>query len=149
MSEEQTNAEPDIKTFQQLLEERGYTEKNLNNGEPPGRLASTLREGFEACVALMKKEDNGGVIIQAHAKAPYDNEIIALEFHFNYSGATGKFEYDHMEADKGRLHMHVTSILDSAMPELKELCQHFSRAELEQIRRPAPNKKNNNGFRLN
>lgn len=149
MSEEQTNPESYIKAFQQLLEERGYTEKNLGNGEPPGKLASNLREAFELSVALIKKEDRGKLIIQSHGQAPYDNEKIGLRFHFIYTAATGKFEYDHMEARKGRLHMHVTSMADSAMPDLEEVFQHFKMAELEQQNRPAQEKKNTNGFRLN
>jgi hypothetical protein len=157
MSSEATSTEAFIKAYQELLQEKGYSEDGLNNQEPPGKLAACIRRSFEECAGNKEKAELALIAISVYGHMPEDHEKFTLTFNFSYITATGKFDLDFMEADTKDFHIKIKPLVDNNIPTLTDLHKHFKETA-ELIRIKANHEKqqingkkrvNGNRFRLN
>lgn len=109
-----------IRSYQELLEEKGYTEPSLNSGTAPGTLAANIDKGFRAIVDLPEGNSSGqGVMIQTFGRFGEHNESIRFDFVFAYNHQSGTISLELMRVADEMVEMTCVPKLASLIPDLQ------------------------------
>lgn len=116
----------DIQAYQRLLEERGYDEASLNNGLPPGTLATRLYTAFDQCRALAgENSEVRSFHIETTGFAPGSDAQVDFRFRFEFDPLRKTLNLKALVADTGNVKVLVVgkepSRINESLPEAASL----------------------------
>lgn len=139
-----------IRSYQELLQEKGYTESSLNSGAPPGTVAANIEKGLRAVIELSEGEEEGlGVMVQTFGRFGPNNEIIKFDFAFAYNRKSDTITLELMNVGDDTIETTCVPKLAGSIPDLQTAVVLFKEERvkllLRQIKQPV---KRPNGRRL-
>lgn len=113
-----------ILAYQQLLEEKGYIEANLDNGSAPGTTAKNIEEAFHTILRDAGAHPEGAdIVVQTFGRFGPEKKPIGFDFQFRFDPRTETIDLKGMEVYGNDFSATVINRLNSSIPSLQQMLE--------------------------
>jgi hypothetical protein len=151
MEKENPNIEQYIRYYQGLLEQKGYNEASLKNGEPAGTIASNIEKAFKDLSEKFGNEKDPYCAVLCTTGNPLpEGGLMQFEFVFTYDQAKKAIQMEALNISQIDLSMQIIPKVKGGIPHLKEALGIIRKERLQKLGLiPKPQQKNDRGNRFN